>query len=87
MLQLFSALKIFGSSIHLPRRVGTATLVLGTVTIPDAEITNNDIIFLTAQNGGILSGIVRVSARVPGVSFTITSTILTDSAVIGYLIF
>lgn len=86
------ASNLFGSilsnlSINFPRRVGKATLVLGTVTVTDADVTTNDVIILTAQNGGILAGIVRVSAIVPNTSFTILSSVLTDTAVIGYVIF
>lgn len=75
------------NQINLPPTVGTATLVLGTVTVSLASVTAQSIIFLTAQNGGVLAGIVRVSNINPGVGFTILSTILTDTAVIGFLVF
>ena len=83
---------IFGSilsnlSINIPRRIGKATLSLGSAVVTDSQITTDDVIILTGQNGGILGGIVRVSAINPGVSFTILSTNLLDTAVIGYVIF
>lgn len=73
--------------IGWPRLVGIATLVLGTVTVSDPDITANSRIFLTAQNGGVLGGLVRVSAINPGVSFTILSSLLTDTANIAYIVF
>lgn len=68
-------------------RQGTATLVAGTVTVPCTAVTANSRIFLTAQNTGGTPGALRVSARVAGTSFTITSTSGTDTSLVAYEIF
>ena len=66
---------------------GAAALVAGTVTVANTSITANSRILITPQETGLLTGIVRVSARIVGTSFTLTSTIITDTAVIAYEIF
>lgn len=54
--------------------MGQATLVAGTVTVSTTKVTGNSRIMLTAQNNsGTEYGIVKVSARASGTSFTITS--------------
>lgn len=74
-------------SIMWPRLVGMATLVSGTVTVADSGVDSNSRIFLTAQNGGVLAGIVRISNINPGVGFTILSSVLTDTANIAYAVY
>lgn len=66
---------------------GVAALVAGTVVVANTSITANSRIILSPQETGLLTGIVRVSARTANVSFTLTSTITTDTAVIAYEIF
>lgn len=66
---------------------GTATLVAGTVTIANTSITANSRILITPQETGALTGILRVSARVVGTSFTITSSVNTDTALVAWEIF
>jgi DNA-binding beta-propeller fold protein YncE len=66
---------------------GVAALVAGTVVVANTSITANSRIILSPQETGLLTGIVRVSARTAGVSFTLLSTIITDTAVIAYEIF
>jgi len=66
---------------------GIATLVAGTVTISNTSITANSRIFCFPQEAGLLIGDIRVSARVVGASFTITSTVATDTATFAYEIF
>jgi 6-phosphogluconolactonase len=66
---------------------GVAVLVAGTVVIANTSITANSRILLSPQETGLLTGIVRVSARAVGVSFTLLSTVLTDTATIAYEIF
>jgi hypothetical protein len=66
---------------------GVAALVAGTVVVANTSITANSRILLSPQETGLLTGIVRVSARTAGVSFTLLSTIITDTAVIAYEIF
>jgi hypothetical protein len=68
-------------------RMGTATLVGGTITVNTTAVTANSRIYLTTQipSGGI--GSPYVSARTPGTSFTITSTIgATDTSTVAWMI-
>lgn len=67
--------------------MGVAALVAGTVTINTDKVTADSRIFLTAQEGGTLAGALRVSARVVGVSFTVLSTDLADTADVAWMIF
>jgi lysophospholipase L1-like esterase len=63
--------------------MGAATLVAGTVTVSNTRVTANTRIFLTPQDSNTV-GIVRVSARVAGTSFTITSSSGTDTGLVAY---
>jgi hypothetical protein len=65
---------------------GVATLVAGVKVVSNTSITASSRIFLTPQDNNTL-GIVRVSARTAGTSFTINSTMLSDTGVIAYEIF
>lgn len=65
---------------------GVATLVGGTVTVANTSITANSRIFLTSQVDGGAPGYLRVSARVVGTSFTITSGSGTDTSTVAYII-
>lgn len=64
---------------------GSNVLVAGTVTVSTTAVTANSIILLTAQSGTI-TGSLKISARTSGTSFTILSTVLTDTANVGWLI-
>lgn len=64
---------------------GTATLVAGTIVVPNTRVTANTVIILCAQDNSSI-GTLRVTARIPGTSFLITSTVGTDSGVVGYLL-
>lgn len=66
---------------------GVATLVSGSVVVANTSITATSRIMLTSQSDGGTPGFTRVSARVVGTSFTITSSSGTDTSVIGYQIF
>lgn len=66
---------------------GTFTLVAGTATINNNLVTANTRIILTHQNAGGTIGTPYVSARVPGVSFTVTSTSALDTSTLAYLMF
>lgn len=65
---------------------GTATLAGGTKLVANTSVTANSRIFLTAQDNAS-TGALRVSARVAGTSFTITSSNAADSGVVAYEIF
>ena len=67
-------------------RMGVATLAAGTVTVNNTSVTANTRIFLTSQNNGASGtpGTPRVSARVAGTGFTITSSSATDTTTVAY---
>jgi hypothetical protein len=65
---------------------GVATLSTGSVVVSNTSVTANSRIFLTAQDNNSI-GVLRVSARTAGTSFTITSSIGTDSGVVAYELF
>lgn len=70
-------------------KMGTATLVAGTVVVSTTAVTANSRIFLTAQSLGTVTigqGLA-VSARTAGTSFTITSGSAVDTSVVGWIIF
>lgn len=67
-------------------KIGTATLAAGTVVVANTSVTANSLILLTPQPTGTLAGSLRVSALVAGTSFTILSTSLADTAVVGWMI-
>lgn len=77
----------FRASESANEKQGVATLVAGTKVVSNTSITANSRIFLTAQETGLFTGSLRVSARSVGTSFTILSTVLTDTAVVAYEIF
>jgi hypothetical protein len=66
---------------------GTAVLVAGSVVVADTAVTANSRILLTSQADGGAPGFLRVSARVAGTSFTITSSSATDTSTVAYEIF
>jgi hypothetical protein len=67
-------------------KMGTATLVAGAATVANTSITASSRIFLTSQADGGTPGWLRVSARVAGTSFTITSSDALDTSTVAYLI-
>jgi hypothetical protein len=66
---------------------GTATLSGGAVTVANTSITANSRILLTSNADGGTPGFLRVSARVAGTSFTVTSSSGTDTSTFAYQIF
>lgn len=66
---------------------GLATLVAGTVVVNTTAVTANSRIMLSPQEAGALTGILRVSARAVGASFTILSSVGTDTAAVAWEIF
>lgn len=65
---------------------GVATLVAGSVVVSNTSITANSRIILTSNADGGTPGFLRVSARVVGTSFTITSSSGADTSTVAYLI-
>jgi len=66
---------------------GTGTLVAGAATIANTSVTANSRIFVTSNADGGAPGFLRVSARVAGTSFTVTSSSGTDTSTFAYEIF
>jgi hypothetical protein len=67
---------------------GAATLVAGTVTVNTTKVTANSRIYLTVQSLGTVAVAtpIAVTARVAATSFTITSSSITDTSVIAWII-
>jgi hypothetical protein len=65
---------------------GAVTLVAGTATVTTSAVSGTSLIFLTAQNSAGTAGILRVTSRSSGVSFTITSTDAGDLSSVAWLI-
>ena len=63
---------------------GIAVLAAGSAVVANTAVTANSRILLTSQADGGTPGFVRVSARVPGTSFTITSSAGADTSTIAY---
>lgn len=81
---------IIGNGIQIKSksngRIGTATLVGGTVTVSNTSVTASTVIMLTIQTPGGTLGSVYVASRVNGTSFTINSTSVIDTSVVGYVL-
>ncbi|MFF3190565.1 glycosyl hydrolase family 28-related protein [Streptomyces misionensis] len=67
-------------------RMGTATLVGGTVTVNTTAIAAASVVQLTIQTPGGTVGSVYVNARTPGTSFVIKSTSASDTSTVGWRI-
>jgi len=67
-------------------RMGIANMADGTATVSTTLVGADSRIFLTTnEEGGGTEGFVRVSARTPGTSFTITSSEATDTGNVAWL--
>lgn len=66
--------------------IGSVTLVGGTAVATTTHVTADSRIFLTIQSPGGTVGSVYVSSRVPGASFTISSTSGTDTSTVAWVI-
>jgi hypothetical protein len=66
--------------------MGSAVLVGGTVTVSTTKVTAGSRIFLSVDAIGGTLGIVAVSARSAGTSFTVTSSNALDTSTISWLI-
>lgn len=65
-------------------KMGAVTLVGGTATVNTTSVAATSRIQLTGQQDGGTPGFLRVSARVNGTSFTITSSSALDTSVVGW---
>lgn len=66
--------------------MGTAVLVAGTVVVPTTAVTANTRVFVSAQAAGGTPGVVAVSARAAGASFTLTSSNAADTSTVAWLL-
>ena len=66
-------------------RMGIATLVAGQVVITNTTVTVNTRIFLTHHTLGGTPGYLGIKARTAGTSFTIASSVSTDTSIVAYL--
>ncbi len=66
--------------------MGTAVLVAGTKVVSTTKVTANSRIFLTSNVAGGGIGVLYVSARTAGASFTISSTSATETSTVGWVI-
>ena len=67
------------------KRIGTTTLVGGTVTVANTTVDVNSQVYLTVKTVGGTQGLLSYTIS-SGVSFTITSTSSTDTSVVSYFI-
>ena len=58
--------------------------IAGSKVVANTRVTANSRIFLTPQADGGTPGSVRISARTPGTSFTISSSSGADTSVVAY---
>jgi hypothetical protein len=65
--------------------MGVAILLGGTVVVANTLVAANSRIFALPQDSNT-AGFLSISARTPGASFTITSSVLTDSGAIAWLL-
>lgn len=67
-------------------KMGTGTLVAGSLTVANTVVDNNSRIFLTCQTPGGTPGALRVDSRVSNTSFTVKSSSGTDTSTFAYLV-
>ena len=67
-------------------RMGTSTLVAGTVTVSNTSMTANTRVFITPTAAGTLNGRLRVSVKSAGASFTVVSSDAGDTASFDWLL-
>lgn len=67
-------------------KMGTAVLVAGTVVVPTTAVTATTRVFVSAQTAGGTPGIIAVSARTAGTSFTLTSSNAADTSTVAWLL-
>jgi len=67
-------------------KTGSVALVAGVRVVSSSIVTLSSLIFLTSQQDSGTPGWLRVSTRIPGQSFTITSSSATDTSTVAYQI-
>jgi hypothetical protein len=71
------------------KRVGTGTLVGGTLAISNTSITVNSQVFVQDTGGGVIANIgsLYIASQTVGVGFTVTSSNILDTSTFRYWIF
>lgn len=64
---------------------GTVALVAGSAVVAHPDIQASSIVQVTSSVDGGVPGFLRVSARIAGVSFTITSSNALDTSTVGWM--
>lgn len=67
-------------------KIGTAILVAGTTTVSNTSTTANSRIFVMSQLDGGTPGFLRITSKVVGTSFTITSSSALDTSTVAWII-
>lgn len=86
------AIKTAGKGLRVKEgsnaKMGTATLVAGTVTVATTAVTANSRIFLTVQSLGTVAVAtpIAVTAVTAATSFVITSASITDTSVVAWML-
>lgn len=65
---------------------GAIALIAGTITVANTSVTATSRIQVTSQADGGTPGFLRVNARTPGTSFTITSSSVTDTSTVAWFL-
>ena len=68
-------------------KIGSATLVAGTVTVSNPYVQASSTIILSRKTIGGTAGYLSVGTVTGGTSFVINSSSATDTSVVNYLIF
>lgn len=69
------------------KSAGTGTLTAGTVAISTTAVTASSLIFLTDTTSSLTNvGVLSVSSKIAGTSFTVTSANVLDTATFNWLI-
>jgi hypothetical protein len=68
------------------KRMGTATLVGGTVTVSNTSVTASTRIFTSRQTAGGTLGHLSIGTVVASTSFVINSSSATDTSVVAWLL-
>lgn len=67
-------------------RLGTATLVSGTVTVTLPQVSSSSVVLVSRQAPSGTLGHLSVPVINPGSGFTVTSSAAGDNSVVGYLV-
>jgi hypothetical protein len=66
--------------------IGSGALVAGALTVANTSVAAASLIFLQDSAGGSGKGILSITAKTPGVGFSVASTNASDTTTFDYLI-